>query len=381
MKNFKQSLTLALTMLATADSLQAFTINTDTVTGDFTSTISAGFQYSMDGLEPGLNTNNNGTNKANYDDRQIVSAAIKGIHELDLQFSEGWALFIRGTWLKDKKLGDTKNPLHPDSQDLADQDVRFLDFFVEKSYTAGDQFGRVRLGNQVLNWGESLFHFGGVNYATNPVDIQRAVLPGGQIKEILVPVPMLTVNQGLSDSTSIEAYYQLDFKGHRFPPVDTFWSTTNLIGEGSLLTDDPSAFGDAGVEDDPDEDQYGFSLKFQPVDSITEYAFYYAHYNEKFPWVRWSTTPNANNLAFGTDANLTYAEGIDMYAFSLNTDLGEWAVGSEIAYRPNDVIALDPFGSCFTDHQRKDLKDFIDGDGFSFFTGLGRGFGECCPKL
>lgn len=347
MKNLKFTTLMAAVALASTSPTQAFTIDSGGVQGAFTTSVSAGLQYSLDKLEPTINTNNNGTNKANYDDKQIVSQTIKGIHELDLTFGSDWALFARATWLKDFKLGDTKNKLHEDSEDLAETDVRFLDFFVEKSYTMGEQFGQMRLGNQVLNWGESLFHFGGINYATNPVDIQRAVLPGGQIKEILVPVPMLTVNQGLSDTMSVEAYYQLDFKSHRFPPVDTFWSTTSLIGEGSQLTDDASAFGDVGVEDDPDEDQYGFSLKFQPEESITEYGFYYAHYNEKFPWVRWSTTVNANNVAFGTDANLTFAEGIDMFAFSMNTDVGEWAMGGEIAYRPNDVIALDPFGSCF----------------------------------
>ena len=330
MKNLKFTTLMAAVALASTSPTQAFTIDSGGVQGAFTTSVSAGLQYSLDKLEPTINTNNNGTNKANYDDKQIVSQTIKGIHELDLTFGSDWALFARATWLKDFKLGDTKNKLHEDSEDLAETDVRFLDFFVEKSYTMGEQFGQMRLGNQVLNWGESLFHFGGINYATNPVDIQRAVLPGGQIKEILVPVPMLTVNQGLSDTMSVEAYYQLDFKSHRFPPVDTFWSTTSLIGEGSQLTDDASAFGDVGVEDDPDEDQYGFSLKFQPEESITEYGFYYAHYNEKFPWVRWSTTVNANNVAFGTDANLTFAEGIDMFAFSMNTDVGEWAMGGEI---------------------------------------------------
>ncbi len=335
--NYKLPLFLAVSTMVSTSISQAFTFESGGVSGAFTTTLSAGLQYSLDDLEPDINTNQNGNNKANYDDNTIVSQSIKGIHELDLQFNEDWALFARATWLKDFKLADTLTPLHPDAEDQAETDVRLLDLFVEKSYTMGDQFGRVRLGNQVLNWGESLFHFGGINYAINPVDIQRASLPGGQIKEILVPVPMLTVNQGVSDSVSVEAYYQFDFEAHRFPPVDTYWSTTSLIGEGSLITADPADDGFGGVEDDPDKDQYGLAFKYQPVDSITEYGFYYAKYNEKFPWVRWDAT--------GTP-NLTYAEGIDMYALSMNTDMGEWAVGAELAYRPNDVIALDPFGSC-----------------------------------
>lgn len=327
---------VACVMLATG-SAQAVTFETENVKGSFISTVFSGVQYSLENVDPTINTNNNGNNKANYSSQSVPSANIRGIHELDLEFNDGWAAFARGTWVKDFELGDTKTALHPDAQDEADSEIRILDLFVEKSYTIGDQFGRVRVGNQVLNWGESLFHFGGINYATNPVDIKAATLPGGQIKEILVPVPMLSVNQGLTDELSVEAYYQFDFEPHRFPPVDTYWSTTNLIGEGNLITASPSDGGFGGVEDDPDESQYGFTLQYQPEDSITSYGFYYAHYNEKFPWVRWDTdfTPN-----------LTYAEGIDMYAFSMNTDVGEWAMGAELAYRPNDVIATDPFGSC-----------------------------------
>ncbi|MEH6826128.1 MAG: DUF1302 family protein [Motiliproteus sp.] len=320
-------------MLAMAGSANAFLFETENIKGAFTSTVFAGVQYSLEDVDPTLNTNNNGNNKANYANKSVPSANIRGIHELDLQFPNEWAVFGRATWVRDFEMADTKTPLHPDAKDEAESSVRLLDLFVEKGYAIGDQFGRVRVGNQVLNWGESLFHFGGINYATNPVDIQSATLPGGQIKEILVPVPMITINQGLTDALSVEAYYQFDFEPHRFPPVDTYWSTTNLIGEGSLLTASPTEGGFGGVEDDPDAAQYGFTLQYQSEDSPTTYGFYYARYNEKFPWVRWDTS--------GTP-NLTFAEGIDMYALSMNTDLGEWAVGAELAYRPNDVIALDP---------------------------------------
>jgi hypothetical protein len=227
------AVTCAVIATGGVSSAQAITFETDNVKGTLTSTLFSGVQYSLEDVDPNLNTNNNGNNKANYSNHTIPSASIRGIHELDLELNNGWAAFTRGTWVKDFKLGDTKTDLHPDAQDEADSDIRILDLFVEKSYTLGDQYGRVRVGNQVLNWGESLFHFGGINYATNPVDIKAATLPGGQIKEILVPVPMISVNQGLTNELSVEAYYQFDFEPHRFPPVDTYWSTTNLIGEGT----------------------------------------------------------------------------------------------------------------------------------------------------
>ncbi|MEH6812558.1 MAG: DUF1302 family protein, partial [Motiliproteus sp.] len=314
---------VAYAMLTAAGTAQAVTFETEHVKGTFITTVFSGLQYSLEKTDPTLNTNAGGAvvspNKGNYANNSVPSASVRGIHELDLEFDNEWAIFARGTWVKDFEMGDTKSPLHPDAQDAADDNIRILDLFVEKGYEIGDQFGRVRIGNQVLNWGESLFHFGGINYATNPVDIQSAVLPGGQIKEILIPVPMITVNQGLTDELSVEAYYQFKHEGHRFLPAGTYWSTSDLLGPGNILTDN-DALGTVGVEDEPDSAQYGFTLQFQGEDSSTAYGFYYARYNEKFPWVRWSTTPSANALGF--DANLTYGEGIDMFAVSMNTDVG-----------------------------------------------------------
>ncbi len=46
----------------------------------------------------------------------------------------------------------------------------FLDSFVYHNYTLDDLAGNVRLGKQVVSWGESTFISNGIN-AINPVDV------------------------------------------------------------------------------------------------------------------------------------------------------------------------------------------------------------------
>lgn len=351
MKTIGSVTAIGLALLLAGGSAQAMEINTESVQGDFTSTLSTGFQYSLDELEPNINSNLNGTNRANYDKNSIVSWSIKGIHELNLNFPNEWAFFGRFDWITDQRLDKTKTPLSPAAQDKVESDVRLLDLFVEKGYEIGEQYGRVRLGNQVINWGESLFFFGGINYATNPVDINRATLPGGQIKEFLLPVPMISVSQGIKEGLGFEAYYQFDWESHEFPPVGTFWSTSDFIGDGNIVTD-PDILG--GYEDKPSNSgQFGISVKWTPEGSETEYGFYAANYHEKFPWFGWDARQNVGDrLGIGTDNPRlfhTFAEDIQLYGVSASTDVGEWAVGGELSYRPNDVIATDPFGDCLGD--------------------------------
>ena len=347
-KNSMRMAWVGLAFLLTGGSVQAIDFGNENFSGDFTTTLSTGLQYSLDKLEPNINSNLNGTNRANYDDHEIVSWTIKGIHELNIEFANQWAIFGRADWITDQELDNTRNPLPPDAQDKVEFNARLLDLFVEKGYELGEQYGRGRLGNQVINWGESLFFFGGINYATNPVDINRATLPGGQIKEFLLPVPMISVSQGIKEGLGVEAYYQFQWEDHEFPPVGTFWSTSDFIGDGNIVTD-PNVLG--GYEDEArNSGQYGISVKWTPEGGTTEYGFYYANYHEKFPWFGWDARFNVGDLlGIGTDNPRIFhkfAEDIKLYGVSASTDVGEWAVAGELSFRPDDVIATDPFGNC-----------------------------------
>jgi hypothetical protein len=99
--------------------------------------------------------------------------------------------------------------------------IYLLDAYVYGSFAVGDTDLQLRLGNQVVNWGESVF-IQGVN-VINPVDVPAARRPGAELKEILLPVWMAYANWGFSFG-SLEAFYQ--FK----------WNNTSVDGCGQYFT-------------------------------------------------------------------------------------------------------------------------------------------------
>ena len=71
-----------------------------------------------------------------------------------------------------------------------------LDAYVYGTFDVGDTDLQLRLGRQVVNWGESVF-IQGVNQI-NPIDVPAARRPGTELKEVLLPVGMAYVNWGFS---------------------------------------------------------------------------------------------------------------------------------------------------------------------------------------
>jgi len=90
----------------------------------------------------------------------------------------------------------------------------------------------VRVGNQVLSWGESTFIQGGIN-SINPVDVTALRLPGSELKEALLPVPMISVNAGITDNLSLEGFYQFFWDNTEIEPFGTYFSTTDQASPGA----------------------------------------------------------------------------------------------------------------------------------------------------
>jgi hypothetical protein len=103
-----------------------------------------------------------------------------------------------------------------------------LDAYVYGSFAISDTDLQVRLGNQVINWGESIF-IQGVNQI-NPIDVPAARRAGAELKEILLPVWAAYANWGFNFG-SIEAFYQLKWNNTSVDACGTYFSATStLIG-------------------------------------------------------------------------------------------------------------------------------------------------------
>ncbi len=107
--------------------------------------------------------------------------------------------------------------------------IYLLDAYVYGSFALGNSDLQLRLGNQVINWGESLF-IQGINQI-NPIDVPAARRSGAEIKEILLPVWAAYANWGLSFG-SIEAFYQFKWNNTSIDSCGTYWGVTNGIDFG-----------------------------------------------------------------------------------------------------------------------------------------------------
>jgi hypothetical protein len=79
--------------------------------------------------------------------------------------------------------------LSKDALDDAGAAVDILDAYVWFDAELGETPINLRLGRQVLSWGESTFLFGGAS-VINPIDVSAARAPGAEVKDVLLPVNM-----------------------------------------------------------------------------------------------------------------------------------------------------------------------------------------------
>ncbi len=317
---------------------------------------------------PDFNYTNIDDGNLNYKKGDIVSAVLKGTHEMSLVDRGNWAMLGRFTWSSDFAANNTfRTPLDDSAKDAMQKNIALLDLWVSKDVKWADNSAKIKLGNQVINWGEDIFIMGGVN-SINALDIRKAHIPGTQLKEIFIPAPMLSVNTSLAKGLSAEAYYQFMWNSFKLDPSGTYWSTADFLGAGGARgAFIPSSLGLGTPGDyDPrypgrsisaitaagglvpvgkvnarDGGQFGLSLRAKP-EGDTEYAAYYIRYHDKLPFVGFKTSASVTSNALNLMAVEQYGEDKDLFGLSANTKVGEWAIGAELSYRPRDSVAIDP---------------------------------------
>ncbi len=351
--------------------VRAETFNTTYFSGSFDSTISIGTGIRTSAPDAGLiNAGNSGgpagilspasvmgdQGNLNYAKYDAFTTYLKGSHELLLKFPEDITAMARMSWLRDFTATQTTGwvsattppGLDGNLTDDARKDLRFkarlLDLWVSKKFVFDEQTLRIRAGNQVISWGESLFIPGGIN-VTNAVDIMRLSQPGTQLKEAILPAPIISAAAGLGHGLNAEAYVQLGWNANYMPPTGSYWSVSNGLGAGH----DAYGLQESRARNGG---QWGASLRYQPSDTQLNLGVYAINYHDKSP----SFTFNNPNGTLGW----VYGEDRRLYGVSANFPVGNWAVGSEFSYRPKDAVTLNSAttgcasqgGNCWVDSAR-----------------------------
>ncbi|MDQ3202302.1 MAG: DUF1302 domain-containing protein [Pseudomonadota bacterium] len=370
--------------------------NVGEIEGQFDSSLSVGASWSTQSPNKNLIGVNNGgrglsqtsdDGHMNFKSGETFSKIFKGLHDLELKYGDT-GVFVRGKYWYDFELKDESRPF----KDISDSNrkegakssgAQLLDAFVYHNYSVADQPGSVRLGKQVVSWGESTFIGSGIN-SINPIDVSAFRRPGAEVKEGLIPVNMFYVSQSLTDTLSAEAFYQLEWDQTVVDNCGTFFSQPDIIADGCdnnlrVLNRRSTIPGAAlptltalGVDVDsegvlvrrgPDRDardsgQWGASLKymFEPLD--TEFGAYFMNYHSRAPifsatgapasvYARAAALPPALRalaplvVAGNSNYFVEYPEDIRLYGLSFSTTLPTGTAWSgEVSYRPNAPVQL-----------------------------------------
>jgi hypothetical protein len=144
-------------------------------------------------------------------------------------------LFIRGTAFYDTVLATGSNtdfrPLDHGAIDASGRAIRLLDAFVDQKFDVLGSPATVRIGNQVINWGESTFIQGGIN-SVAPVDATAAHAPGTELKDIILPIPAIDFKFSPTSNLSFEGYYQFLSAHTLLDGQGTFLEANDLVSHG-----------------------------------------------------------------------------------------------------------------------------------------------------
>jgi hypothetical protein len=376
---------------------QAVEFNIGEIEGRFDSQISVGASWRIDGPSSNLiSPVNGGTSKGsgNYDDAtqnfkkgETFSQIVKGVHDLELSY-ENMGVFTRAKYWYDAELesgarghGHTANGYTPDTElddsgfnDFAKfSGFEVLDAYWYGAFDLGEKPLDVRIGRQVVNWGESTFIQGGLN-AINPFDVNAFRRAGAEVKEGLLPVNMAFASLGVTDNLSVEGFYQIGWEPTAIDGCGTYFSTNDFVAEGcdgvrinvgalGLNGDDQAYFGLGTVagpltavvskESDreaDDDGQFGIALRYFSEElNNTEFGFYAAKYHNRLPvasgiynnvpvFVSGHPLESLNNL--NSQYFVEYPEDVKMLGLSFSTNVGELAWSGEISHKMDSPMQI-----------------------------------------
>ena len=205
---------------AVASRSEAVEFQLGPVTGHWDTTLSFGQAWRIEDPDCDLiATANGGCGRSpNIDDGNLnypdgkFSSAFKAVTELSLEYGN-FGAFIRGSGLYDVEV-EEEDPARTDlpgaTEDLVGSYTRLLDAFAYWRFDLGTMPAELRLGRQVVSWGESTFIQGGLN-AINHFDVAALRVPGAELREAFLPQEMVVFNIQFNDRLSAQALYLLDW--------------------------------------------------------------------------------------------------------------------------------------------------------------------------
>jgi len=215
--------------------------------------------------DPDLVSYSNASNLNFEESGELVSTPFKITVEAGYS-KNSMGAFIRANYIYDAKIqGLDTNVFNigSEAQDEIGNNFTLLDAFVYGNFAVGNNTLSVRAGNQVLSWGESTFISNSIN-SINPIDATKARGAAVEVKELIIPLPMIWASVDFEGAFSIDAYYVAKWSETIIDPVGTFFGTskTDVVSTGAQPLVTPLGTLANGVNDEPDDGgEYGFAFR------------------------------------------------------------------------------------------------------------------------
>jgi hypothetical protein len=301
-------------------------------------------------------------NRRLFDERwDIFSNVIKGSHTLELSGSDYGGL-VRGNWFYDFEMAN--QPLPDAAENRAKSHGDITDAYIYKYFGPSDNVS-VRLGKQVISWGENTF-IGQALGDINTVDISKLRTPGSDLKDAFLGTPAVDIAWTFAENYTLEGFYLFGFDEIKVDPMGSFFATLDAIADGGgfanatglpggsatidVTTPGPfprcvapdgkpcdilSGFLTRTGDDIPSYGgQWGLALRvFLPnFGNGGEVGLYYQNLHDHLPML---SVLADTGLYF-----LDYPEGIERWGASFNTNILGVAWSGEYSYRRNAPIQL-----------------------------------------
>ncbi len=310
-------------VLGLAPAARAVVIEFGDIKGNFDTTISVGGLYRISTPDPQLyglkstfdgkaglqRSNNNDDGDLNYG-RGGASFLVKASHDLLLKYKDTAGLFVRGYYFNDFVNTNgvrKKAALGAEALKVVGENAELLDAYVYFKPTLGTMTASVRLGRQVLSWGESTFIPNGIN-SINPIDVGKLRTPGSELKEALRPVNMVSGSLTLTENLALEAFYLLGWERTRIDPPGTYFSNNDyaakggtkvMLGFGAIADSATLGAVPRGRDKEPGSSgQYGVNLRMLAHGlKDTEFGVFFMNYHSRLPVISAQTPTDAISSA------------------------------------------------------------------------------------
>nr|WP_256874094.1 DUF1302 family protein [Pseudomonas umsongensis] len=227
------------------------------------------------------------------------------------------------------------------------QGAEVLDAFVFGGFDVADHRVDLKLGQLTQYWGNSIYQgFHSISYSQSPLDLGKSLSnPGARLNELFLPRQQIAGQVQLTSDLSFAAQYFLGWDHDRLPEGGTYLGFADFLFDGP----DKGFFGQfdpvsgspilvprgKAVEPGNRNGNFGLALRWSPEALRGTLGAYYRHFDETQPWAPLlGVDPSTGSLNY----HLAYAKGVDMFALSLDKQIGDYSTGFELSYRHNTAL-------------------------------------------